>query len=60
MCGKRGPVGPMILKWVAMQPPAGNRYYAGKSGNITCFTVTPSVALMIEQGLFATKEEETG
>lgn len=34
----------MILKWVAMQPPIGPRYYAGKSGNITCFTVTPSVA----------------
>ena len=50
----------MILKWVVMQPLAGNRYYAGKSGNITCFAVTPSVALMIEQRLFATKEEETG
>lgn len=26
-----------------MQPPAGSRYYAGKSGNITCYVVSPSV-----------------
>ena len=32
----------MILKWVAIQPPAGSRYYAGKSGNITCFVIQES------------------
>jgi len=34
----------MILKWVAMQPPAGSRYYAGKSGNITCFVIKESIS----------------
>lgn len=34
----------MILKWVAIQPPAGSRYYAGKSGNITCFVIKESIS----------------
>ena len=37
-------MGQMILKWVAMQPPVGNRCYAGKSGNITCFVVKESIS----------------
>lgn len=37
-------MGQMILKWVAIQPPVGNKYYAGKSGNITCFVIVESIS----------------